>query len=48
MTENKAHPAASKLEKKGGYPAGNKPIADIKPPPPSVSQPRPTTRAKTK
>ena len=29
-----------KTEKRGGYPSGNKPVAEIKPPPPSISKPK--------
>jgi hypothetical protein len=38
--ENKIHPAATSGEKKGGYPAGTKPVSQIKPPPPAVSKPK--------
>ncbi len=31
-------------EKKGGYPAGNKPVRLIKPPPPSMSRPKSSDR----
>ncbi len=46
MPENKIHPAAHNGEKKGGYPAGSKPIDQFKPPPPAMSKPkdRPASR----
>jgi hypothetical protein len=37
------HPAAQ-IEKKGGYPAGSKPVSQIKPPPQSISKPKPESR----
>ena len=38
MSDNRAHP--TKIEKKGGYPAGSKPVGQIKPPPTSISKPK--------
>jgi hypothetical protein len=29
-----------KIEKRGGYPSGSKPVADIKPPPVSITKPK--------
>lgn len=29
-----------KIEKRGGYPSGTKPVADIKPPPASITKPK--------
>jgi hypothetical protein len=29
-----------KIEKRGGYPSGSKPVADIKPPPASITRPK--------
>lgn len=40
MSGTTGHPAA-RIEKKGGYPAGSKPISQIKPPPASISKPKP-------
>jgi hypothetical protein len=29
-----------KIEKRGGYPSGSKPVAEIKPPPASITKPK--------
>jgi len=29
-----------KIEKRGGYPSGSKPVAQIKPPPASITKPK--------
>ena len=29
-----------KIEKRGGYPSGTKPVTDIKPPPASITKPK--------
>jgi hypothetical protein len=33
-----------KIEKRGGYPSGSKPIAEIKPPPASITKPKTETK----
>jgi len=38
MSDNRS--TRPKIEKKGGYPAGTKPVSQIKPPPPSISKPK--------
>jgi hypothetical protein len=38
-TETKVLPV-NDVEEKGGYPAGSKPVSQIKPPPASVSKPK--------
>lgn len=40
MSETKVHPATRQPEKKGGYPAGDKPANQIKPPPATVTKPK--------
>lgn len=44
MTASKIHPAVSGGEKKGGYPAGSKPVSQIRPPPPAASKPKAASR----
>lgn len=39
MTENESYPA-KQPEKKGGYPAGPKTPAEVKPPPPAFFRPK--------
>lgn len=39
MSDTKVYPVNG-AEKKGGYPSGNKPVSEIKPPPASVSRPK--------
>jgi len=41
MPNQRHFPWSSNSERKGGYPAGNKPVSEIKPPPRSVSKPKP-------
>lgn len=45
MSENKIHPASNGGEKKGGYPAGSKPVGQLRPPPPAMSKPKPQPAA---
>ena len=42
MADTKIHPASNSGERKGGYPAGDKPVSQMKPPPPAVSRPKQT------
>jgi hypothetical protein len=38
MSDDRNQP--QKIEKRGGYPAGSKPVSQIKPPPASVTKPK--------
>ncbi len=42
--ERKIRPASTGSEKKGGYPAGDKTPDQMKPPPSSISKPRPGSK----
>lgn len=42
--ERKIHPGSTGPEKKGGYPAGDKTPGQVKPPPASISKPRPAAK----
>jgi hypothetical protein len=41
MSEHRLFSWADGSDRKGGYPAGSKPVSEIKPPPPSVTKPKP-------
>lgn len=40
MAKPKTNSRITRGETKGGYPAGDKPVSQIKPPPPAVSRPK--------
>lgn len=41
MSDHRNFSWVDSSDRKGGYPAGTKPVSEIKPPPPAVSKPKP-------